>query len=118
MLLNRMNNFITNNLEKNLKRRINRLILDSKELKFLVGFFYFSGLKELYEGIKQNSNLLIKILVGLYVDKTNYGIIEYAEKSNISFEEKINLLINSKNLLTPNYLIIKISMNKLTFLLN
>jgi len=95
MLLNRMNNFITNNSEKNLKRRINRLILDSKELKFLVGFFYFSGLKELYEGIKQNSNLLIKILVGLYVDKTNYGIIEYAEKSNISFEEKINLLINS-----------------------
>ena len=95
MLLNRITNFITNSSEKNLKKRINRLILDSKELKFLVGFFYFSGLKELYEGIKQNPDLLIKILVGLYVDKTNYGIIEYSDNSNTTNDEKIKLLINS-----------------------
>jgi len=38
------NNFITNNKEqhKTLKSRINTLISVSDELKFLVGFFYFS----------------------------------------------------------------------------
>ena len=76
--LNEMNNFITNSPTKQLKNRINELILKSEELKFLVGFFYFSGLKELYEGLKDNPNVLIKILVGLNVDRTNYGLVEYA----------------------------------------
>ena len=37
------NNFITNAQQRSLRGRIHRLIEHSQELKFLVGFFYFSG---------------------------------------------------------------------------
>jgi superfamily II DNA or RNA helicase len=81
-----MSVFITNEGLKNFKERLKILIKNSKELKFLVGFFYFSGINELYETLKEmyNNNELerehIKILVGLYVDADNYGIYEVAKK--------------------------------------
>lgn len=74
-----MSNFITNNQTKNLHKRLIELISKSYELKFLVGFFYFSGLKELYEGLKNNPETILKVLVGLNVDKTNKGLIEFAD---------------------------------------
>ena len=43
-------NFITNEAGNALRARLIELIEGSDELKFLVGFFYFSGLHELYEG--------------------------------------------------------------------
>ena len=90
-----MGTFITNNHTKQLKKRINELILKSEELKFLVGFFYFSGLKELYEGLNNNSNVKMKVLVGLNVDRTNYGLIEYAENPSISDNERIHQFFQS-----------------------
>jgi len=84
-----MNNFITNDEAKDLKRRLIELIKKSDELKFLVGFFYFSGIRELYKGLKENPNQKIKVLVGLNVDATNYGMIELADEDDqISDEEK------------------------------
>ncbi|MBU4299019.1 hypothetical protein KJ636_03170 [Patescibacteria group bacterium] len=74
--------FITNEKEKQLKQRIIELIKNSKELRFLVGFFYFSGIDELYEEIKNNPSLQIDVLVGLNVDKTLHGLIEYADSNN------------------------------------
>jgi len=44
-----MKNFITNSSAENLKRRLIELIRKSDELKFLVGFFYFSGIRRRYE---------------------------------------------------------------------
>ncbi len=49
-----MSNFITNNPTRELKKRLIELIEKSRELKFLVGFFYFSGIRELYAGLKSN----------------------------------------------------------------
>ena len=64
------NNFITNNEEKaTLKKRLEKLILASQELKFLVGFFYFSGWQEIYKKLQDNPQVTLKILVGLEVDK-------------------------------------------------
>jgi len=84
-----MKNFITNSESDNLKNRLVDLISKSDELKFLVGFFYFSGIYELYDGLKQNPNTKIKVLVGLNVDKTNKGILELAEPdSELSDEER------------------------------
>jgi len=77
-----MNNFITNEGELDLKRRITNLVGPSKELKFLVGFFYFSGIRELYESLKDNSETVLKVLVGMNVDKNVYGLIEYADPTN------------------------------------
>jgi len=87
-----MNNFITNSGTENLKKRLIELIKESKELKFLVGFFYFSGIRELYESIKSNSDVIVKVLVGLNVDLINYKLVEHGEdhfkKSNNQVNEE------------------------------
>lgn len=89
-----MKNFITNS-GKSLSGRLKELISHSKELKFLVGFFYFSGIKELYEGLKDNPEVIIKILVGLNVDLFNHKLIEYSEDGNLSGDDKINNFFSS-----------------------
>jgi len=105
-----MKNFITNNKETdNLKKRLSQLISKSDELKFLVGFFYFSGLKELYESLKENSNVVLKILVGLNVDTLNCELIEYSNqedrKGSLSNEEIYNKFFCSlkKSINTDNF---------------
>jgi HKD family nuclease len=87
--------FITNNASKILKDRISELIGFSEELKFLIGFFYFSGVRELYEAIKSNLPLKINVLVGLNVDKTNYGLIEYGQKGELNGNKHQTLFKNS-----------------------
>ncbi len=90
-----MSTFITNSSEKSLKKRLKDLISQSEELKFLVGFFYFSGIKELYETLKklyEDGKLKeehIKILVGLNVDKGNFGIYETARKLKIFNQNRL-----------------------------
>jgi len=84
-----LKNFITNQEKTNLKNRLIELIQKSDELKFLVGFFYFSGIRELYKGLKENPDVNIKMLVGLNVDRTNFGILEFADNdSRLSDEER------------------------------
>jgi len=60
-----MADFITNSKKSDLKKRLLELISKSEELKFLVGFFYFSGIRELYSALQANPDVSIKILVGL-----------------------------------------------------
>ncbi len=101
-----MKNFITNTESKNLKTRLIELIQKSDELKFLVGFFYFSGIRELYEGLRKNPNTNIKVLVGLNVDKTNFGLLEFADKDNqLSDEERCYKFLQSvkKSLNSENF---------------
>ncbi len=51
------NNFITNKTESiTLKDRLQKLIRASSDLKFLVGFFYFSGWQEIYQKLKLKVN--------------------------------------------------------------
>ncbi len=57
--------FITNDAKKVLKDRISKLIGFSQELKFLVGFFYFSGIRELYDAIRNNPDVVTRVLVGV-----------------------------------------------------
>jgi len=102
--------FITNNENKILKQRISELIGFSKELKFLVGFIYFSGIRELYEAIKNNQSVKLYVLVGLNVDKTNYGLIEYGDTSNVdgkrhqsNFKDSTIKSINSDEFDNPDF---------------
>ncbi len=94
-----MKNFITNSDAENLKKRLSDLIVNSEELKFLVGFFYFSGLKELYTSLTRNSDVILKVLVGLNVDKLNFQLIEYADSEDqsgrLSNEEIYNRFFDS-----------------------
>lgn len=86
--------FITNAKNPNdpsknatLKHRINTLTKKAEELKFLVGFFYFSGVQELYQGLLENDHVILKILVGLNIDKTNNQLIEYALQNQTSTDD-------------------------------
>ena len=91
-------NFITNNTgQKVLRDRVNTLISISEELKFLVGFFYFSGWKEVYEQLKANSNITLKLLVGLEVDKMlNKGIVEFGfNEKEVSDDDRFNNFMSS-----------------------
>ena len=92
-----MSTFITNTGIKDLKKRLSQLISASEELKFLVGFFYFSGLHELYKTLKANDDVIIKILVGLDVDKTSRGLVETAllDEDDISNRDRINVFLQS-----------------------
>lgn len=90
-----MTNFITNSEPRDLKKRLIELIKNSDELKFLVGFFYFSGIRELYDGLKANPNTMTKVLVGLSVDRSNFGLIEYSENEQLSDEENTYKFLDS-----------------------
>jgi HKD family nuclease len=88
--------FITNEGNKKLKDRIAELIAHSKELKFLVGFFYFSGIRELYTSLKNNPNIQLDVLVGLNVDKTVHGLTEYGDTTKgLTDKEKFELFLSS-----------------------
>ena len=107
-----MGTFITNSEEKTLKDRLKTLIAKSSELKFLVGFFYFSGIRELYETLKtlyEEGKLKkghLKILVGLNVDEGVYGIYEGAKREKFfqttstkeDFFRSLRIAFNSKEL--------------------
>ncbi|MGB4095927.1 MAG: helicase-related protein [Bacteroidales bacterium] len=100
-----MKNFIINNKDITLKMRLEELITKSVELKFLVGFFYFSGLDELYKSLQNNKDVIIKILVGLNVDEINHQLIEYADVGSNSNENIFNNYISSikKSFNTDNF---------------
>jgi len=77
-------NFITNAKQRSLKGRIHTLIQHSQELKFLVGFFYFSGLRELYEALKARDDLTMKILIGLETDLHLGRVLEVADPNAVT----------------------------------
>ena len=91
------NNFITNTkTHKSLKGRLNTLIGISEELKFLVGFFYFSGWQELYHSLQTNSTLKLKLLVGLQVCNHLSKVLEYGNQDvELSQDEQFNEFITS-----------------------
>lgn len=88
--------FITNSKTDKLIKRIVELINNSKELKFLVGFFYFSGIRELYNSLKDRKDIEIKVLVGLSVDKYIHGLTEFEDTTqNLSDNEKTDRFLES-----------------------
>jgi superfamily II DNA or RNA helicase len=88
-------NFITNIGDVELRTRLLELVKNSEEMKFLVGFFYFSGIQELYHGLKHHPNSKLKILVGMKVGILNYQLIEYCDDVKLkSDNDLIEDLIN------------------------
>ena len=79
----------------NLENRLNQIIPLANEIKILVDFFYFSGLDAIYESLKNNKDLTLKILVGLDVDKGSYSLYEYGENKRISIDERIDRFVDS-----------------------
>ncbi|MCF7837429.1 MAG: helicase [Candidatus Marinimicrobia bacterium] len=63
------NLFITNDASGNLGQRLRELISTSREMRALVGFFYFSGVKVLYEALRANPNIKLRVLVGMEAEE-------------------------------------------------
>ena len=58
--------FITNREDRTLSTIINNILpLKTASLEFLVGYFYFSGIEELYENLADKN---MRILVGLEME--------------------------------------------------
>ncbi|MDO9530483.1 MAG: helicase-related protein [Syntrophales bacterium] len=88
--------FITNAPEATLKKRISQLIEHSEELKFLVGFFYFSGWREVAGSLAGRDDIIVKILVGLEVDGTLGRIVEHGPASgSLTNEDKAERFFDS-----------------------
>lgn len=90
-----MKNFISNESNNTLNKRLREIIGLSGELKFLVGFFYFSGIQELYEAIRDNPNLRIKILVGLQADRSLGVLVEHGRDKSQSDNEAAEQFFDS-----------------------
>jgi len=70
---------ITNTSEENnLLARLKNLVSGSEEMRVLVGFFYFWGIRALHEGLMENEDFRLKILVGLEAESKAGTIVEYA----------------------------------------
>lgn len=82
-----MATFITNEEGKDLKKRLAELIKNSMELKFLVGFFYFSGIRELFQSIIDSPKLVMKVLVGLNIGSQIYELSEYGNSKENQLSE-------------------------------
>ncbi len=93
--------FITNSGEKTLGERLRKLIRYSKEIKILVGYFYFSGVGGLYEELKnlyEKGKLKdghIKVLVGLGVDRSAYGLYEVPKAGAEDFYHSLRTAFTS-----------------------
>lgn len=90
-----MSVFITNKGDNTLSNRLHRIIPESDELKFLTAFFYFSGIQELYSALKAKPQLTLNVLVGLNVDRTSHGLVEYAEADGANTKNKVQLYFDS-----------------------
>ena len=91
------NNFIANKSpQKTLSGRLNNIIKFSTELRWLVGFFYFSGWKEVYQNLKNNPEIKIKLLVGLQVGNHLQNIFEHdVQELDLSSDEYFNDFMTS-----------------------
>jgi len=91
------NNFIANKSpQKTLSGRLNNIIKFSTELRWLVGFFYFSGWKEVYQNLKNNPGIKIRLLVGLQVGNHLQNIFEHdVQELDLSSDEYFNDFMTS-----------------------
>ena len=78
-----MSQFIRNNNGESLSTIINNLLPSkTKAMDFLVGYFYFSGMKEIYQNIEDKP---MRLLVGLDMDRnliSNTAEFDFFAKSN------------------------------------
>lgn len=90
------NNFISNSPQKTLSGRLNNIIRFSTELRWLVGFFYFSGWREVYDSLKGNPEIKLRLLVGLQVGNHLENVFEHdIQELDLSRDEYFNDFLRS-----------------------
>jgi len=94
--MNRSNHFITNSKESSLSNRMNNIMPSTDSLDFLVGYFYFSGIKEIYKNLDGKK---VNILVGLELQENlmeKTAEFDFLQKKNaVSIEDERNSFYKS-----------------------
>ena len=75
--------FITNQKEngaKKLGERLSELMAHSERLDMLVGFFFFSGVKVLYDALKARAGMKLRVLVGMEAELAMGQLVENVRK--------------------------------------
>lgn len=97
------NNFISNSPQKTLSGRLNNIIKFSTELRWLVGFFYFSGWNEIYQNLRENPDARIRLLGGLQVGEHLQNIFEHdIQEMDLSRDDYFNDFMKSLRLAINN----------------
>ena len=71
--------FITNSKtagSKKVGERLSELIGHSERLDMLVGFFFFSGIKVIYDALKERSAMTMRVLVGMEAEYAMGRLVE------------------------------------------
>lgn len=84
-----MNTLLTNKRGAVLRKRLSELISLSGELKVLVGFFYFSGIKALYEALVANPKIRLRILVGMETERVMGRLVECSLEETDDFGGRV-----------------------------
>ena len=84
-----MNTLLTNKRGAVVKKRLSELISLSGELKVLVGFFYFSGIKALYEALAANPKIRLRILVGMETERVMGRLVECSLEETDDFGRRV-----------------------------
>ncbi len=99
--------FITNNSSsgsKKLGTRLSELIGHSQRFDMLVGFFFFSGVKVIYDALKERAGMTMRVLVGMeaenvmgrLVEAVNRGEDNSANAIKARFFESMKQLLGSE----------------------
>ncbi len=84
-----MNSLLTNKNGAVVRKRLSELISLSGELKILVGFFYFSGIKALYESLAANQKIKLRILVGMETEQVMGHLVECSLDETDDFGRRV-----------------------------
>ena len=64
-----MDTLITHKMGRLLKEQLQELCSKSTEIKILISFFYFSGIKAFYHALQSNPDIRLRILVGTEIEQ-------------------------------------------------
>jgi len=83
--------FFTNERGRKLIDRFKTLFRDTKELDIIVGYFYLSGIYQLYEELEKVDK--IRIIVGMEVERRVYELLDRAKNLKEAKEEYLEEIV-------------------------
>ena len=89
-----MGDFITNRGGKFLSEIITSILPNAQNASFLVGYFYFSGFAEIYQGLKGKN---LRILVGLEIEQDMINRVREVEHHVNLEKSRIDIKVILRN---------------------
>jgi len=85
-----MSNFITNENEKSLAERLEKILSVSQQIRALVGFCYFDGFLPLYNALRNNNQIIFKLLIGLDIKLLDKLVVEVEQNYKDNYNKQLD----------------------------